>query len=246
MIPLYKTLLGPVLIVQGARVRKQALRLPEPAGPRFGMAGAASGATPALRILIVGDSSAAGVGVDHQDDALAARTAQLLADRIGAPVAWQLVAKSGVDTSEALKLLAASELQPADMLITSLGVNDVTAQRSPRTFLADYRALLDEVARRAGVRAAIINGLPPMHAFPAMPQPLRWYLGACARRLDAALQTWVETEPSFAYVSLQWGGAGQMARDGFHPGPAQYRHWAQLVAERAATLLATRPQAIEA
>jgi lysophospholipase L1-like esterase len=236
MLIVYKALLGPLLLVQGGRARRNALRLPEAAGPREGIAGSAAKDMPPLRVLFFGDSSAAGVGVEHQDEALAARTAAFLSARIGVPVAWQLVAKSGITTNEALSLLAASELKPADLLVTSLGVNDVTAQRSTRQFLADYQTIVDQIARRAGTKATIINGLPPMHAFPAMPQPLRWYLGACARRLDTALQGWVSANQSMSYVSLQWGGAGEMAPDGYHPGASQYRHWAQLVADRAMAL----------
>ena len=183
----------------------------------------------------------AGVGVDHQDAALAVQAAAFLFERTGVPVEWQLVAKSGIDTHEALSLLAVSELQPADLLVTALGVNDVTSQRSSRQFVADYQTIVNQIMRRVGAKAVVINGLPPMHEFSAMPQPLRWYLGERARRLDAALQRWVETDRSLAYVSLQSSGApNDMARDGFHPGAGQYRYWAQIVAESASMLLKIR------
>ena len=192
-------------------------------------------------MLFFGDSSAAGVGVDHQNEALAAQTAAFLAERIGASVEWQLVAATGINTSEALSLLAASDLKPADLAVTALGVNDVTSQRSSRQFLADYQAIVQQIVRRVGAKAVVINGLPPMHEFPSVPQPLRWYLGACARRLDAALQHWVSSDDSLAYVSLHWDAApDEMASDGYHPGPAQYRQWARVVAERAAALLKAR------
>lgn len=242
MLAACKIALGPVLLLQGRRVRRQALRLPEAAGPRSGTAGTHRPGTP-VRLLFVGDSSAAGVGVDHQDAALAAPTAALLSGRTGTPVHWQLVARSGVDTREALALLQAHEgtLRPADLLVTALGVNDVTAQRSPRQFLADYAELLQAVQRRTGATAAVLNGVPPLHVAPAVPQPLRWYLGGCARRLDAGLQQWAAARPDCAHLSLQWAGvARDMARDGFHPGQAQYRQWAALVAERAFMLLAAR------
>jgi hypothetical protein len=32
-----------------------------------------------------------------------------------------------------------------------------------------------------------LSGLPPMHRFPALPQPLRWYIGSRARDFDRAL-----------------------------------------------------------
>ena len=49
--------LSPVLLFQAVQLRRRALRLPEADGPRDGIAGDG----PVLRILIIGDSSAAGV-----------------------------------------------------------------------------------------------------------------------------------------------------------------------------------------
>jgi lysophospholipase L1-like esterase len=220
-----KILLGPILLLQGRRVRGAALRLPEAAGLRTGVEGAAFEGAP-LHILVVGDSSAAGVGVEMQEQALAQPLAQALSEHLGRPVAWQLLAKSGIETTEALALLEADAPQPADVLITALGVNDVTGQHSPARFIGDYRRLHDTVRSRRGITLFVANGLPPMHLLPALPQPLRWYLGQCAFRLDRALQDWVGTMPDARYLSLHWGEGGDVARDGFHPGPVQYRRWA--------------------
>ncbi|HEX7642077.1 MAG TPA: SGNH/GDSL hydrolase family protein [Burkholderiaceae bacterium] len=184
----------------------------------------------ALRLLVLGDSSAAGVGVERQEQALAQPLAHELAERLARPVAWQLIAKSGIDTSETLALLEAGAVQPADVLVTALGVNDVTGQRSRERFIGDYRQMLDAVRVRAGITLLVANGLPPMHLLPALPQPLRWYLGQCAFRLDAALQRWIAGMPDARYLSLHWGEGGDVARDGFHPGPLQYRRWAERLA----------------
>jgi len=71
----------------------------------------------------------------------------------------------------------------------------------------------------------------------------RWYLGQCARSLDASLRRWIEENEHFSYISMQWAAAPkEMARDGYHPGAGQYRYWAQLVAERAAGLLEAEVQ----
>lgn len=56
----------PILWWQGRRVKRDTPRLPEAAGARVGV----SGAGQPLRVLILGDSAAAGVGVSHQDQAL--------------------------------------------------------------------------------------------------------------------------------------------------------------------------------
>jgi hypothetical protein len=76
-----KLLLAPLLIWQGLHVRKHALVLPEPAGPRSGTLG--SGAP--LRLLILGDSSAAGVGVAHQSEALSGQLTQTESSELSKP-----------------------------------------------------------------------------------------------------------------------------------------------------------------
>lgn len=250
-----KLVLGPVLVLQGRRVRRLALRLPEPPGPRAGeVRGMAAGEVrgkaagerpqaPPLGLLVVGDSSAAGVGAPHQSQALAWPLAQALAARTGRAVRWQLVAQSGLDTAGACALLAATPLAPAEVLVTALGVNDVTGQRSPARFRRDTEALIALARSRAGVRHVLLAGVPPMQYLPLVPQPLRWYLGACAARLDAALR---ESAAAAAASGagcrhVAHGGApaaDAVAEDGFHPGPAQYARWAQRLADEAAALLA--------
>jgi lysophospholipase L1-like esterase len=241
MLPLYKLVLGPVLLMQARQLRRTALRLPEAAGPRCGIEGLQDTGQPALRILIVGDSTAAGVGVDDQAQALARPVAQLLAIKLGRSVAWQLVAKSGVNTEESLAFLRENELGPTDFLVTALGTNDVTSQRPPRQFLRDYRQLVEEVRRRTGAIGLVTTGLPPLQIVPAAQHPLRWYLGRYAARLDRILRRWISQDATARYISLDWAARPhELARDGFHPGALQYRHWAELVSEQIVDLLARR------
>lgn len=235
MLAACKLALGPVLLAQGRWLRRTALRLPEPPGPRSGTTG---GAGEPLGVLFLGDSAAAGVGVDHQSEALAWPAARLIAERLGRPVRWQLLARSGLNTAEALAYLERAEVQPSQVLVTSLGVNDVTSQQSPRAFARAYRALVDTAADRAGVRVAVVTGLPPMRILPAAPQPLRWYLGRCAERLDRQLRRLCEERERMVHLSLEWAAKPEeMARDLYHPGKGQYAHWAKLVAEHVEALL---------
>lgn len=231
MLLLAKILLGPLLLAQGKWLRKTALRLPEAAGPRLGveMPPVEAGGEP-LNLLVVGDSSAAGVGVEHQEDALALPLARHLAVRSGRPVAWRLVAQSGVNSLEALDLLARHEIGPATVLVVALGVNDVTSQVPPRQYVANLKLLAGKLMQQAGVEHIVFTGLPPLHTLPAAPQPLRWYLGRCARRLDRALRAWIAEDPALRYCSLQWALPREMAIDKFHPGHGQYAEWARMTA----------------
>lgn len=142
-------------------------------------------------------------------------------------------------------MLEHSELCPADYVVTALGTNDVSSQRKPARFLRDYAALIDTLRERTGAAGFLVTGLPPLHILPAAPHPLRWYLGRYAIRLDCALCEWVKRDSMARYVSLDWAAHPEdMARDGFHPGPGQYRRWVELVTEKLPSLLATtRPNA---
>jgi len=240
---LLKIALAPVLVAQGRWVRARALRLPEAAGPRQGMAGRGR---PRWRLLVLGDSSGAGVGVAHQRQALAQPLAEALARRLGVPIGWQLVATTGHTTADALQALRHATLQPADLLVTALGVNDTVGQVSVRRWLAQLDELVALATQRAGVRLTLHSGLPPMHRFPLLPQPLRAVLGGDARRLDRALQVHVAGRPDRLHVPLpEVGGplheGGWVAEDGFHPGPRGYQAWAHGLAEVAASLLDDQP-----
>jgi lysophospholipase L1-like esterase len=231
---LNKIALAPLLVLQGQHVRRTIPQLPEPLGERTGIAGA-SQAGRECRILVVGDSSGAGVGVKHQDHAFASQAASALAGKLGCAVRWQLVAETGRSTQSIRGLLAEATLEPADVVILCLGANDVLEQTSPKRFLKSYGELVRELPAQVGASLAIVNGLPPMHVLSAAPQPLRWYLGLRARRLDAELRRLAEARKECEFISLQWAAnVADLASDGFHPGAGQYRAWAAIVANRIA------------
>jgi lysophospholipase L1-like esterase len=182
-----------------------------------------------LRLLIAGDSAAAGVGAASQSEAL---TGRLVARLQGSfRVHWRLEAKTGATTRETLSRLAVIE-PPFDVLVTSLGVNDITRGVGTKAWLRSQRELRALALDHLGVRQLIVAGLPPVDRFPALPQPLRWCLGSRAKYLSGLLEKELEAEPSAHFVDLRFTlDAGLMASDGFHPGPAIYDGWAQRVAE---------------
>lgn len=220
--------LGPVLYLQGRRARRHIPRLPEATGPRSGVVGRGS----RLRLLVAGDSAGAGVGAASQDDALAGQLAAQLATDF--TVRWRLEAKTGATTADTVRRLAGLDDGPYDVLVTSLGVNDVTRGVALPSWLDKQRELMRLARERLGVRLIVVAGLPPVDGFPALPQPLRWYLGRRAKELSMALRGLVAEEPCAHYLDLRFTlDPSLMASDGFHPGPAIYRGWA----ERAAAII---------
>lgn len=215
----------PVLILQGLWVAARAQRLPPAAGPTSDRIG--EGAP--LRILMLGDSSAAGMGAQTQDEALMGQLAQALSDDF--EVHWTLIAKGGVTSSQALSMLLASEAAPCDVAVVCLGVNDTKNGVSTREWKRSYAAVFAELRAR-GASQIIACGLPPLGSFPLLPWPLRQTLGARADSLDRHLQALVEAEPTAVHVpSLFEMDPAMMASDGFHPGPVLYSLWGQGLAD---------------
>jgi len=235
-----KVALLPLLLWQAVQVRRRALELPEAAGPRRAKVKPVQLRESApLRVLLVGDSSAAGVGVREQSEALAGQFAAALADELGRPVHWQLLARTGHTSGEALQHLRDTLLQPADVLVTALGVNDVVRQVPPDRTLQQLQALHAEAVARTGVRYWVHNAAPPMQEFPLLPSPLRWVLGTQAELLNQHLAQTLgdQLDRGLMRTPARLAGvaaAELMAEDGFHPGAAGYALWGRQLAEHVA------------
>lgn len=226
-----KLALSPLLAAQAALVRRRLPRLPEAMGLREGVVGTGAAAAP-LRLLIAGDSSAAGVGVDTQDDALAGQLMRQLLARGMAGVHWRLVARSGVTTEQLIDLLRQAAPLHADLAVIVTGVNDLVDQVSSRRAVQARERLTNVLRNGHGVRHVAFCPLPPVHQFPSLPQPLRWLAGADARRHNTALRHWAGTRRDVSHVPLNLRlNRGVMASDGFHPGEPVYRQVAIALAD---------------
>jgi len=224
--PALRLALAPVCLAQGLAVRRRAQRMPEAVGPRSGHRGAG----PRLRLLILGDSSAAGVGVVHQDDALSGR---LVAELDGFDLHWRLEARAGATSASTIAALKELPPDAFDAAVLALGVNDVTRQVPLKRWLAAQDALWMLLQSRFGVRHAYLSGVPPLGRFPLLPNPLRAVLGARAAQFDAALAAQAADRPALRHLPFDSAllTPALMAADGFHPGPGIYRHWAAQLAE---------------
>ncbi|TKB48481.1 SGNH/GDSL hydrolase family protein [Ferrimonas sediminicola] len=222
---LTSVLLWPLLLYQGIRVRRTTVRLPQASGRRHGQAGQG----PRLRVLVLGDSAAAGVGVEHQQQALSGQLAEALQPRFS--VQWRLVARSGLTTAKMLRYLSKRKAEPFDVVVISLGVNDVTRGVAAGSWLDQQRQLIALLREKYGCRHVVAAAIPPIGQFPALPQPLRWTLGRHASKLDRHARRWMAEQPDCDRVEFgSLDDPSMMAADGFHPGAPIYRLWAQEVA----------------
>ncbi|MDG1751549.1 MAG: SGNH/GDSL hydrolase family protein [Thalassotalea sp.] len=219
-------LIAPLIMAQAFYVKRTTLRLPEPKGSRNGV----SGTGPKTSILIVGDSAAAGVGVETQEQALTGNLVDAIAGTH--EVSWQMIAKTG-DTSQKLftRLDKATKF-PVEYVLVSIGVNDVTSLIKPEEFVINLTKTIELLKKEYHARHILITKVPPMHLFPALPQPLRWWLGVRAKNLNDVLRSLSLSDDQCDFIDLALPfDKGYMAKDGFHPGAAAYELWGQHVAK---------------
>lgn len=220
MHPLTYTL-APILIPQALWVAARAARLPEATGARSGTLGAG----PPLRLLILGDSSAAGVGVRQQSDALGGQLSQAMAARF--TVSWRVLAKSGGTLRSTQHLLDRHPAEKYDAVLVALGVNDAKNGVSVKNWTQRYQHLRDHLLDERGAQVVCVTGLPPVQDFPVLPAPLNRVLGARFALFDAHLRQIAAERPGTVHLPFEGPlDVSTMAPDGFHPGPAIYREWA--------------------
>lgn len=219
----------PLLLWQGKRVQKQVLRLPEAAGRRSGMLGSGE----PVRLLICGDSAAAGVGIAEQQQAFAGQLVGLLAKQH--QVNWLLAAKSGVDSAGLNALLQQlydhhNAVYRLDIVVVSIGVNDVTALNSKTAFRKQINALLGRFATDFTDPYVVFNAIPPMQHFSALSSPLNVWLGLKAALLNKVLADEIEKWPKAKIIYTEQPLTDNMlAADGFHPSEAGSIVWANQV-----------------
>ncbi|WP_230410225.1 SGNH/GDSL hydrolase family protein [Undibacterium rugosum] len=226
--------LFPLLWWQGRRTRRITPRLPIAAGQSFGLAGPHD-ANRTLRVLGIGESPMAGVGVAHYEDSLCGRFAALLAQQQNCQVHWQVLAENGARLEAAsswLQQLPASHTDAVDIILLSFGVNDTTALTPVAAYRRQMAALLQQLQARWPAAQILISGVPKLAEFPALPAPLRQVLGYKAASLDRVVAELVacslQTSPQLCHVAMPvMRDKRCMAIDGYHPSAVGAALWAE-------------------
>jgi lysophospholipase L1-like esterase len=210
----------PIIIIQGVKVRKDTPRLIEASGDRDGLAGQGD----PLSLLILGDSAAAGVGVETQQDALSGAIISQLKNEYA--LRWKLHAKTGDTTKQVYQAVQQLEHKKYDIVIISIGVNDVTKLTSAKSWIKQQKQLFTQIQKQFQPKLIIVSGVPPMQHFPALPNPLAWLFGKYAEQMNQTLQQWLAPQSQFRFIQYDIESFQAMdlpmASDGFHPSKEIY------------------------
>lgn len=182
----------------------QALQAKREAGPRRtvppyadGRYGGNRGVS--LRLAMIGDSLAAGLGATYAHETPGAMLAQRLAERAGRPVVLSTIAVVGARSDHlALQVERALITRPTVAVIL-IGANDITHFRPLRRSAARLRSAILTL-REDGV-CVVVGTCPDLSASVLIPAPSNRYAHRQSRRL-AALQTQASLQVGATTVSL--------------------------------------------
>lgn len=187
-----------VLVGQARLARRIIPRAESPAPRCDGRYGTEYPGEP-LKLVVLGDSTGAGYGVDRARDTPGALLAAGLVERLHRPVEVRCFAVIGAISPGLVPQVELAVEQAPDLAVILVGANDVTHRI--RTQLA-VRHLTDAVRALRDVGAEVVVGTcPDLGAIRPIQPPLRWVARRWSRDLAAA-QTVGVVEAGGATVSL--------------------------------------------
>jgi lysophospholipase L1-like esterase len=221
---------GGLLVLEAVAARRRHFLCDAPSGrleERFGEG------EPSLHLVVIGDSTAIGVGAGSLDRSYPVLIAQRLAGDF--TVRLGVVGRSGARWADVARDLApkVSELAP-DIVLIAVGGNDAIHFTPLRRLDREIGQALDGLA---ATRSKVVVGLGPRFDTPALMRPLRDLVDARCRAVNRRIVKQAQRR-TVLVLDLRASIGRRFARDPrryhsedlFHPGPEGYALWAEALA----------------
>ncbi len=186
-----------------------------------------------LKFVVLGDSTAAGLGAGSAEDAYATVVAERLAEK-GRRVELVALGISGARVATVLErqLPLAIDEDP-DLVFVGIGANDVTHLTRLDDIERDMERMLDVLTRTGAT--VVVAGAPDMRAH-AWHEPLRSLAGWRGRQVTDRIEGVARRRGLHVVELAEETGRLFTGRpedfyspDDFHPGPLGYRAWADAI-----------------
>jgi lysophospholipase L1-like esterase len=181
-----------------------------------------------LHLVVIGDSTAVGVGAGSRRKSYPA----LLAERLGreVPVRLTVVGRPGLRWKHVPALVAEVTTIDPDIVLIGVGGNDAIHLTPLSDVRATVASVVDELQR---ARATVLVMLGPRFDSPAIPRPLRDLIAARCRAVNRAIVA-AASAAGVRVVDTESVITDRFARDPirlysedlFHPSAAGYEVWA--------------------
>ena len=220
----------PAYVWQGLGVRHRSTRLAPP--PHNGwLESSLPCKGEALKILIVGDSSAAGVGVLTIGESLGGQLPDLLAARLDRPVAVRIAGNNSATAGQIRDhVVPHLTAETYDYICLNIGTNDAKNFHTGRRFCKEFGTLLYALKAKWPTATIIWAGVLDLEQVPALPRPLSRILGIRARLIDHKGKLLCNERGALAPESDWRIVPENFSDDGFHASEAGYCEWAEKAA----------------
>lgn len=232
----------PLMYRDGKRIRSKVPRLPEAEGTNGIFS--AEGSHKSIRLVTIGESTVAGVGVHTHTDGFTGALARELSHLFSSNVEWSVYAKSGYTAKMVTKRLVPEiDADSPDIIVIGLGGNDAFTLNSPARWRRDIRKLIQALLGMfPGVNIVFIN-MPPIKEFPAFTPVIKFSIGNLVEILGEELKYTIRPYENVFYadekITLErWAvkaGEGYSIHDffsdGVHPSRLTYETWAGEIAK---------------
>lgn len=202
-----------------------------------------------LRLVVFGDSTTAGVGVERAEDSLPYLLARLVADAWGRSVHVVSYGWAGARAADLVRHQLPRSIEPlratetesflagADIVAVVIGSNDATHNTPRGRFRASLRTLLEGVREAAPSARVVLAGIPAFRGALRGVEPLIFLADQYARLLRPISRA-EAARVGAAYADLARdvpprirGRTDVLSRDQFHPSVVGYAAWAEVLAE---------------
>ncbi len=185
-------------------------------------------------VVVLGDSTSQGIGAASPGDSYGAVVARRLA---GAEHSVRLVnlGVSGANAGDVLRdqLPQLESLDP-DLILLSIGANDVTGWTPTEEYAGQVRRILDSLAD-TDAEVAVLN-VPAIVAAPLLPLPARLVFDVRTRSYNRELRELIEGRDRVTLVPIYEETREPFERDRtnfsadlYHPSSKGYELWAEVV-----------------
>jgi lysophospholipase L1-like esterase len=220
---------APFLYLQGQYVRRKIGRLPDAEGKTVGKFGADEAA---VKLLVVGESTVAGVGAETHEKALGGQFARFLSRKIGKSVEWFIIGRSGITAKETIyELVPKIPDEKFDYILLGLGGNEVLKLSSPRKWRRDMMKLLDILQKKNPGAIFFLTNAPAIRLSPVLPHPIKFILGHLSALHDKNSREFTAQMENVLYFPQPNEVVEDFFADGIHPSEKGYALWSEKMIE---------------
>lgn len=233
----------PIMYLQGKRIRSSVPTLPEAKGLEGKIVVKRN--SRALRIVLIGESTIAGVGVDTHKEGFTGAFGKEVSRLFDRSVEWKVYARSGYTVSKLLSdLLPIIKEKKVDLVVVGIGGNDAFGLNRPSKWRNEVCALIESIQSQFPSAVIIFCNMPPIKEFPAFTSLIKFTIGNLVEILGRELQCVVKDYDHVFYfgerITLrEWNNKFNLSArnedyfsDGIHPSKLAYQTWAKDIANK--------------